>query len=221
MKMPKLIDAWWFSTGKTLPHGDGRRIAIGRTHKVEGTIIPCNNGLHASVKPLDALQYAPGPIVWRVRMGGTGVDDGDKLAASERTYIGGGIDVSDTLRLFARQCALDVVHLWDAPDIVIRYLKTGDESIRAAARAAAWDARAAAGAAAWDAAWAAAWDVRDAARDAWDAAWDDAWAAAWDARDAAGAAAWDARDAAWDAAWAAARAKHNRRLVRLLNAAIK
>ena len=166
MKMPKLIDAWWFSTGKTLPHGDGRRIAIGRTHKVEGTIIPCNNGLHASVKPLDALQYAPGPIVWRVRMGGTGVDDGDKLAASERTYIGGGIDVSDTLRLFARQCALDVVHLWDAPDIVIKYLKTGDESIRAAAGA------------------------------------------------AAGAA---ARDAAWDAA----RAKQNRRLGRLLNAAIK
>lgn len=162
--MSKTIDAWWFSQRKTLPHGDGRQITIGRTHKVKGTIIPCQNGLHASIKPLDALSFAPGPIIWRVRCGGEIIDDGDKLVASERTYIGGGIDVSDTLYKFARMCALDVVHLWDAPAIVVRYLKTGDSSIRAAAR---------------DAAWAAAWD--DAARAA---AWDAARAAA---RDAAGA----------------------------------
>ena len=48
-----------------------------------------------------------------------------------------------------------MAHLWDCPDIVRQYLETGDESIREAAHAAAWDAaRAAAGAslaAAWDA----------------------------------------------------------------------
>jgi hypothetical protein len=40
------------------------------------------------------------------------------------------------LREFARWCALQVIHLWDAPDVVRQYLETGDESLRAAARAA-------------------------------------------------------------------------------------
>jgi len=111
----------------------------------------------------------------------------DKISATERKYLWG-FDATDTLWRFARLCALDVVHLWDAPDIVVRYLKTGDESIRDAA----WDAaRAAARFAARDAAWAAA---RAAARAAaWDAARAAARAAAWDAARAA------ARDAAGDA----------------------
>src|SRR5690606_38437686 len=154
----KHIDGWWFSGGKTLPHGDGRRIRVGATHEVEGEIIPCDRGLHASARAIDALQYAPGPIVWKVRLSGVvavGYDD-DQHAASRRTYLAGGIDVSDTLREFARRCALDVIHLWDAPEIVVRYLKTGDETIRDAA---------------WDAARAAARAARDAARDAARAAW--------------------------------------------------
>jgi len=96
-----------------------------------------------------------------------------------------------------RRYALDVVHLWDAPPEVIEYLETGDESLRAAASAAA---RAAVGAAArdavWDAARAAAWAAVDAA--AWTAATSAARAAAWAAARAA------ARDAVWDAARAAA-----------------
>ena len=149
-----MVKAWWFSVGKTLPHDDGRKIQLGRTHKIKGELIPCHNGLHASVKPLDALGYAPGPIVWRVEMGGTVIHHDDKLCASERTYLAGGIDVSDTLRKFARMCALDVIDLWTAPEIVVRYLKTGDESIRGAAWEAAWEAaRSAALAAARDAAW--------------------------------------------------------------------
>jgi hypothetical protein len=149
----KSATGWWFSAGKTLPHCDGRRIKIGVTHKVEGEIIPCANGLHLSAKPRDALKYAPGNIVWKVRGSGIIVPhDDDKFACSERTYLAGGVDVSDTLRAFALLCALDVIHLWDAPEIVMRYLKTGDESIRAAARAAARQAaRAAARAAARDA----------------------------------------------------------------------
>jgi hypothetical protein len=100
------------------------------------------------------------------------------------------------LRYFARTQAMSVAHLWDAPDVVAEFLMTGDESIRAAARAAAWDAACdAARAAACDAARAAA---RDAACDAARAAARDAARAA--ACDAARAAACDAaRDAAWDA----------------------
>ncbi len=48
------------------------------------------------------------------------------------------MDCEEVLRLFARQCALEVVSLWDAPDVVRRYLETGEESLRNAARCAAW-----------------------------------------------------------------------------------
>jgi hypothetical protein len=100
-------------------------------------------------------------------------------------------DITDLLWQFARQQALLVINLWDAPDLVRQYLETGNESLRAAARAAAWDAAQAA-------AWAAAWDA------AWDAAKSAAWAAAWDdARAAAKAASWNAGNAANPATWAA------------------
>ena len=191
----KSVKGWWFTTtDMKLLNSDGRPIVLGETHKVEGEIVPCQHGLHLSKRLIDALQYSPGPVVYRVKGSGVIVPHGnpvDKYACSERTYLSGGVDVSDTLRVFARKCALDVINLWDAPEIVRRYLETGDESIRDAARSATRDA-----------AWSAAWD------DARSAAWAAAWAAAWDdARDAAGSAAWaDAHgSAAWAAAWDDAR----------------
>jgi hypothetical protein len=115
----------------------------------------------------------------------------DKIAAQSRKYLQR-FDIEDILFEFSRKAAKHTFHLAKPymPNkeykLVLRWLNTGDESLRDAARDAA-------GAAAWDAASAAA---RAAARDA---AWDAAWAAARDAagaaaRDAAGAAAWDARD---------------------------
>ena len=230
MAQPDHIDGWWFSDALVLPHGDGRRIKLGRTHHVTGSIVPCQHGLHLSANAIDALNYATGAFVWRVRGHGTVVVNRDKAACSGRTYLRGGIDVSGVLRHFARLCALDVIHLWDAPDIVRQYLRTGDPRIRDAAgdaaRTAAWAAARAAARAAGDAARA----PRDAARAARDAAPAAAGAAAGAARDAApaaagaaaGAAAWAAaRAAAWDAAWDAARATQNRRLHRMLMDAIR
>ncbi len=130
------------------------------------------------------------------------------------------IDCEDVLRLFARQCALDVIHTWDAPDVVREYLETGKESLRTAAGSAARDAardavRDAAGSAARSAARSAAMGAamgaagsaaRDAARSAARSAARDAAGSA--ARDAAGSAARDAagspasntaRSAMWDA----------------------
>ena len=168
----KQVKGWWFgTTDRKLLNDDNRKIVIGKTHKVKGEIIPCKHGLHLSKRIIDALKYAPGPVIYRVVGSGTIVPHGnpiDKYACSERTYFAGGIDISDILRLFARRCALDVIHLWKAPDVVVQYLKTGDESLRDAAGSAA---RAAAWAAAWDAARDAAWDAAtsaagDAARDA-------------------------------------------------------
>jgi hypothetical protein len=163
----------------------------------------CETGLHASRRVIDALQYAPGPTICRVTCRRI-VDEhkNDKLVCWERRIDWRIENADDLLRAFARKAALSVIHLWDAPAIVKQYLETGDESIRAAAWAAARDAaRAAAWDAARDAAWAAAWAAARAA--AWAAARDAAWAAA---RAAAWAAAWAAaRAAAWDAARAAAR----------------
>jgi phage-related tail protein len=110
------------------------------------------------------------------------------------------INAEDVLRRFARQCALDVAHLWDIPSVVREYLETGDETKRDAAGAAARVAAGAAGVAA-DAA-------ARAARAAGVAAGAADWAADAAARAAgvaAGAADWAADAADW-AADAAARA---------------
>jgi hypothetical protein len=164
----KQVTGWWFAPANNrLDNGDGREIKIGKVHTIDGEIIPCKRGLHLSIRAIDALKYAPGPIVYKVRGRGVIVPHGypvDKYACSKREYLSGGADCTDLLRKFARQCALDVIHLWNAPQVVKDYLTTGNEDLRAAAWAAAW---AAAGAAAWAAAWYAAWAAaRDAARDA-------------------------------------------------------
>ena len=159
----KSVKAWYFSTTeRKLRFGDGRQIEVGVTHEVEGRPVLCEHGLHASVNILDALKYAPGPVLWEVELSGEIIEDNDKMVATHRTYLRE-IDCEEILREFARWCALQVIDLWDAPPVVREYLETGKEELRAAARA-AWDA--------WDAAWAA----RDAA---WDAARD----AAWDAQE--------------------------------------
>lgn len=50
------------------------------------------------------------------------------------------MDAEKLLRDFARWSALKVLHLWpNPPDVVVKFLKTGDESLRDAARAAAND----------------------------------------------------------------------------------
>lgn len=160
----------------------------GVTLHQDDTIVPCYNGLHGSRLPMDALKYhhglSRGPIC-RVELSGVVVPHGnDKHAASERTILWrlDGETTDRVLHEFTRWCPLQVIHLWDAPDVVQRWLETGDESLR-------------------DAAWAAARvATRDTTRDAARVA---AWAAA---RVAAGPAAWDAAGpAAWDAAWYAAR----------------
>ena len=107
-----------------------------------------------------------------VEVEGIEAEHAEKLVCSRRRTVAM-VECDDVLRLFAREAALSVAHLWTMPPIVREYLETGNEEIGAAARDAARDA-------AWDAAWAAAWA---AARDAGDAAWDAAWDAA---RDAAG-----------------------------------
>ncbi len=158
---------WHFSTGK-LGYGDNREIIIGETHTVDISERPlslCVWGLHASQRIIDALDYAPGPWVYRVELGGEILLSDDKACAERRTYLDG-LDATEILREFSRWCALEVIHQWDAPEVVRRYLTTGDESLREGACAAARAATDAAWAA-WDAALNAALDdVLDVALDA-------------------------------------------------------
>ena len=154
----------------------GEPVEVGRTYRVEGKIVPCKNGLHGSIRLLDALTYASSSILTRCAYAGEIVHERDKLAASERTIVWIG-DIEPLLHeaacVFA-EGALRIANVtdprsWAAIDAKRKWLRG---EITDKELAAAW---AAARDAAWDAAWAAARAAAWAA--AWDAAWDAAWAA--------------------------------------------
>ena len=202
----------WHFVGPTLR--DGRPIpADGEWLVYVGSLVLCESGLHASEHPFDAFKYASmGSTLCEVELDGEILRDTDKLVAARRRIIRR-IDAVPLLRDFARWCALQVIHLWDAPPVVREYLETGREEIRAAAEDAAWDAacdaaRAASSAASSAAAWPAAWDAVGAAWDAVGAA----------ARDAAWAAAEGvAGDVAWYAAVTAARDAQREHFTAMVN----
>ena len=182
--MSKTILAWHFlANDKRLRYGDGRLVKAGKTYDTTGPLVMCHNGVHGCRKILDALNYAPGPIVCRVELSGEMFteppDNRDKVCARSRRVLWM-VDATMLLHEFACRCAEDALALTDTPD---------PRSVEAIRVKRLWMAGKATDAEL-DAAWDAAWDTaRDAARDA---AWDAAWAAAWDA---ARAAAWDAQNA--------------------------
>ena len=134
----------------------------------DGPLIPCERGLHASRDPFDALNYAPGVLLHRVEIDGAFVEHGtppDKLCAQRRRILAT-IDATALLREFSRWCALQAIHLWDAPKIAQDYLITGEERRRDAAYAAAKTAASTAVAGgraivAVDAAWSTGWAAAD------------------------------------------------------------
>lgn len=98
--MTKPVLGWWFSEGDILPNGDGRNVVIGETLTVDGPPVLCKHGLHASRRLIDALEYAPGAMLYRVRLSGAIVRESDKMAATKRTALWR-IDAERALRLFA------------------------------------------------------------------------------------------------------------------------
>jgi len=175
---------------------DGNEIpADGEWLTHNGRIELCASGLHASLSVKDALQYAPGETLCLVRLGGKILHGDDKLVA-ERRMILARFNADELLREYARWCALQVIELWDAPDVVRSYLETGDESLRDAAEAASRGAprstsRDASRAASMAASRAAAWNASRAAL--WAASGDALWAAGIPSM-AAGTAAGDAQE---------------------------
>ena len=129
-----MIVAYHF-VGAELRNGDPIP-ANGEWLTFEGPVKMCESGLHASKDPFDALQYAPGATLCKVEAEDVVDEQKDKLVCRRRKIIGR-IDAAELLRYFARMQALSVIHLWNAPQVVLDYLNTGDEKLRAAAWAAA------------------------------------------------------------------------------------
>ena len=166
------MKAWHF-VGDTLR--DGRPVpADGEKLVHPGRPVICESGLHASLRPWDALQHAPGGTLCLVECDGEIVHGNDKLVCTERTILVR-MDATPLLRYCARQQALSVIHLWEPDQVVLEYLM-GDDAAWSAAAAAAWSSSwsswsaAAAAAASWSAAsWSAA-AASSAAESAWLAA---------------------------------------------------
>ena len=241
--------AWHFlSEDKRLGYGDGRLVEVGQTLECEGEPALCSNGMHGSVRLIDAVYYASGPIVCRVEIEGDVIEGEDKLCGRRRTVLWM-LDATRLLHEFACTCAEDALALVEQPDArsvtVIaakrRWLRgeITDEELDAAEDAAWAAVGAAVGSAAENAALAvaraASRDAAGAARAAEDASRaasrDAAWAARAAARSASRAAAWAAAGAAVgdaalaaslaaaeDAALAVARAKQNERLTAMVMA---
>ena len=182
------MKAWYFSQDNCrLRYGDDSIIKAGKTHKVNCKPILCEQGLHGSVDIRDALDYAPAAYIWRVELGGEIVKGDDKAVATHRTYLWG-YNATDVLWHCARLNALDVADNWDMPDVVRRFLMTGDEDLRSAANSAAYSA----------------YSADSAAYSAYSAA---------DSADSANSAAYSG---ACSGAYSAIRAKQSRRLYRMI-----
>ena len=91
--------------------GRMRHPVDGHTHVTKGLSLHedkiklCVRGLHASIEPLDALQYAPGPCLTLVECSGDVLCEDDKIVCTDRKVIAGPVDVTDIIVRFAQWCA--------------------------------------------------------------------------------------------------------------------
>jgi hypothetical protein len=99
------MNAWHFlKSNRRLACGRPTKVKVGQTLRRDPNRLElCHYGLHASYHPFDALRYAPGPILCRVRLGGKIIRDEDKVVAGRRTVLAMR-DFSREIRLFACWC---------------------------------------------------------------------------------------------------------------------
>ena len=172
--MSKWIGWHFLPEDKRLRWGTKEKIHKGKVSRITGDLSLCNHGLHASKRAIDALAYAPGPIVCKVELRGEILEGNDKACATERKVLAIA-DATKTLHEFACWCAEGALKAerkagrepdkrsWNAIKVKRAWLKGKASNSELSA---AWDAaRDAAGAAAGYAAGAAAgYAAGDAAR---------------------------------------------------------
>jgi len=168
---------WHFlASPDELGYGDKRKPQKGVTmgepdlSESEGKLSLCRGGFHACERVLDALDYAPGPYVAKVRLSGELIKENKKACALERTPLTEYIDVSKVLHEFACWCAeralteanvkdercwqgIEAKRQWLRGEIADKQLAAARAAARTTARTTAMDAarnaaRAAAGTAA-------------------------------------------------------------------------
>ncbi len=153
------ILAWhWVADTRLLR--DGQPLVVGKTYHFDGEPVMCQCGLHASKRILDALKYALGAIVCRVRLGGNVLHDTDKMVGTQRKVLWAA-DATRVLHLFAcdeaeralKRAKVADPRSWNAIMVKRKWLagKASNRELDAA------------GAAAWEAAMATAWTAWDAA----------------------------------------------------------
>jgi len=236
--------AWHFiEEDRKLGYNDNRVVEVGETYSLlKGKPELCRNGMHGSVRLIDALSLGRGPVCCRVDITGDIQKSDDKLVGKHRKVLWM-FDATNVLHEFACREAEDALKLVEKPDprsvaaieAKRKWLRgdISDDELEAAALAAALAAWAAAWAATL-AAWAATFAARAAARASRAAAEAAAEAAAKGAR--AARAAWTASKgaraarAAWTASKGAAeeagasravRIRQNKRLTSMITAARK
>jgi hypothetical protein len=162
----KKVLGWHFLPADCMTRYEPRiPVKVGKVLTFVGEPELCKQGLHASQRIIDALGYAPGPVVCRVELSGTIVHGGDKMVATKRKVVAMA-DASNVLFEFSMDVAAramervgwDDERSWNALDIRRAHMMgLADDAdlsaARSAARSAAWSAaRSAARSAAWSAA---------------------------------------------------------------------
>jgi hypothetical protein len=213
------ILGWHFVSSTGLLR-DGQKLEC-KLYEWDGQLKLCKAGFHGSVRALDALKYAPGPLVCQVKSSGKILHDIDKYVSNRREVLWYA-DAAKALHTFAYDEAERALSALADPDprslaaIAVKRRWIDGKATNAELDAARDAACAAAMAAVMDAELDAAWNAaRYAAMDAeLDAAWNAACAAAMAAAMAAVRAAVRAvaEDAAMAAAMATAMAAANQRL---------
>jgi len=114
------MQAWHFIADDrklAYPQADGSRPVItpGLVLTEERPLSLCHVGLHASVRAIDAMQYAQGAVICRVECEGEIVHGDDKLCCSRRTVLWMA-DATRVLHLFACDVAEEALALVGNPD---------------------------------------------------------------------------------------------------------
>ena len=109
---------WHFLPKDRRLRGSRKVVKAGRTYRVEGPLALCSHGMHASRRALDALTYAPGPVVCRVELLGERLDAHFKSCARERRVLWI-VDATRVLHEFALAVATDALHAADTRGAVV------------------------------------------------------------------------------------------------------
>jgi hypothetical protein len=131
---------------------------LGEWQKLEGTLDICNNGFHASEKPLDAMGYVNCEIMAKVEVRGKSIKQEDKQAWTEMRIVKAyewKKEDSVALSIFAAELCIknfekvypDDKRPREAIEAAKEWLKnpsaTAESAARSAARSAAWSAESA------------------------------------------------------------------------------